>query len=108
MGDRANIHCKGEDGDVWFYTHWRGLDGTKAAVAAALGKARDRWTDTPYLNRVIFQELLAGDTGTTGFGISASKGDDNNPDVIVDYKKQEVRIEKKVWSFTEFFMQKPH
>ena len=94
MGDRANIVITGcfNDGEVFLYTHWRGSE-YEETLRAALAK-RWRWTDPSYLARIIFAEMTKGsEGGETGFGISASMGDNSYPLLVVDCEKQEVRWE---------------
>ena len=70
MGDRGNIVVDG----VWLYTHWGGYD-LKRILKDALIKGKDRWTDTPYLTRIIFCEMIKEDVnGMTGYGISNEMG----------------------------------
>lgn len=95
MGDRGNIAIitnpklpltKG--GAVWLYTHWSGV-AIPEIVQRALAKGKDRWTDPPYLARIIFDVLTEGDDGTTGFGIDTSPGDNEHDYIVVDpFNKQ--------------------
>jgi hypothetical protein len=92
MGDRGNVRLIGRDGEVWFYTHWRGTE-IPEALKDALKRGRDRWDDEPYLNRIIFDSLTAGGKNeTTGFGISAGIGDNQHgrPIAVVDHVKARV------------------
>ena len=72
MGDRGNIFiADGEEHGVYLYAHWHGsvLPGI---LRNALRRGRDRWSDTQYLARIIFCEMIRDDVdGTTGFGITA-------------------------------------
>lgn len=93
MGDRNNVHVvephSGGPG-VYLYTHWEGsmLPGT---VARALDRGRDRWTDTAYLTRIIFCEMVKGsEEGTTGYGISTTIQDQDGGNQI-----QEVNVEEQ-------------
>lgn len=93
MGDRANIvivdyetNLSGENA-VFLYTHWTGSE-LPEALKAGLEKGRDRWTDAQYLARVLFQQMLGSDTGTTGYGITATLGDNSYPLLIVDVPRQ--------------------
>lgn len=91
MGDRGNIVVRqGKDStdDIWFYTHWSGNE-IGNTVKSALAR-KDRWYDSSYLARIIFQELIGNDTGTTGFGISTSLGDNERDILVVDIPKQQV------------------
>ena len=90
MGDRANIILKQEEGDkIYLYTHWGGYK-IKQVVADALDRGRDRWSDEPYLNRIIFSELVKEDIeGLSGYGLSTSidDGEDNCVEVDIANKK---------------------
>jgi hypothetical protein len=90
MGERGNICVKQAQGQVWFYTHWRGHE-IKTVVQNAL-KKKERWDDGEYLARIIFDELRGDDSGTTGFGISTCMGDNSYPIVLVDCVKKAVFI----------------
>ena len=91
MGDRANIQIReSEGGKIYFYTHWSGTE-LPNILAKALDRGRDRWGDEQYLSRVIFSEMIKNDIlETTGFGISTYRGDDNHPDLIVDYSTNKI------------------
>jgi len=93
MGDRANIVVKQDDGTrIYLYTHWRGYE-LPGILQAALERGSDRWDDLQYLSRIIFQQMMGGDTGTTGFGISAAPGDNEHPYLVVDCDAQTVTVE---------------
>lgn len=103
MGDRANVAVHVKHGSkinepgacVVFYTHWRGSE-TPSAVAGALrackgdGRDQNRWRDAPYLARVVFDWILNGDGGTSGFGIDTDMGDNEHPLLVVDPAEQKV------------------
>lgn len=98
MGDRANIVVidEREDADltgkreaVFLYTHWTGSD-LGEILAAGLVKGRSRWDDSPYLARILFQEMIEGDTGTTGYGISTTLTDNEYDLYVVDVARQVV------------------
>lgn len=97
MGDRGNIVVLDEFGPgdvryVYLYTHWRGSE-IRELLQEALAK-RWRWDDGPYLTRIIFDTLKAGDEGSkeTGYGISAGPGDNSHPILVVDPRRQHVLI----------------
>jgi hypothetical protein len=69
MGDRATICVKGNGSEVYLYTHWGGYR-IKEIVANALSK-RERWSDTTYLTRIIFDSMTELEGGTEGYGISS-------------------------------------
>lgn len=82
MGDRVNVFVK--DADVFLYGHWSGYE-MAAVVRDALKRGADRWTDSYYLARIIFCEMVKGDEmGLTGFGISHRIGDNGRPVIVVD------------------------
>ncbi len=106
MGDRRNIVVHDEKGanPIFFYSHY---DGNKLAEVLydALERGQDRWSDAPYLNRIIFSQMIkdAGDN-LTGFGISASLTDSNyTHELEVFHKEQKVSVgEGNEFSFNEF------
>jgi len=54
MGDRANVYIR-EDNDhgVYLYTHWGGYE-LPEVVRRALARGESRWSDAPYLARIVF------------------------------------------------------
>ena len=114
MGDRANciVHQNSFDEDtrpVWLYTHYCGHE-LLTMVQKAIQR-KQRWNDSAYLTRIIFDTMSAGQQGEeTGFGISTSQCDNQHDYIIVDPGKQEVRILssadcleiKQKWSFEDF------
>ena len=101
MGDRANCCVKQDEGQIWLYTHWGG-ETLVEDVQRGLEKGKGRWDDESYLTRIIFNEIQGDDRGTTGFGISLYMLDNEHHVVHVDIPKQEVRIDKRSWTFAEF------
>lgn len=92
MGDRANIYVKDGDVGVWLYTHWAGYK-QPAVLRQALRDGRDRWDDTFYLGRIIFDRMIGKEQGTlTGYGISARIGDNEYPILIVDPDAKTVQL----------------
>lgn len=72
MGDRANIEILEGDESVYLYTHWHGSEMPEM-LRRALNRGEERWSDPPYLARIVFCEMVSGfETELTGFGISAS------------------------------------
>lgn len=95
MGDRANVVLhEAADKRVFLYTHWGGSH-LPETVRVALAR-RQRWDDPSYLGRIVFSEMI-GDEETlkmeTGFGISATVGDNSYPYLVIDAEKQEIRFE---------------
>lgn len=105
MGDRANIRFiydfpKGElvegmkrsdlpddpeqRADIFFYTHWAGSE-LPDTLAGALDRGRGRWDDEAYLARIIFSQMVDGDTlSDTGYGIAPYQPDNEHPILVVD------------------------
>lgn len=127
MGDRANVFVidnyasiSEEYSGTYLYTHWTGYK-LPDTLANSLGRTQ-RWNDGPYLTRIIFCDMIAGDENSmTGYGISASLGDNSYPILVVDPSKQLVRMVREgyersrsgpegllgSWSFTEFASLRP-
>lgn len=97
MGDRANVKVmdsKFSEPPVYLYTHWGGTE-LPELVHAALSR-KERWEDGPYLARIIFSAMIAGDMkGTTGFGIWCSPMD-TGPIVVLDSETQTIGLEGTV------------
>ena len=89
MGERGNIAING----VYLYTHWKG-HRLKSILKSALMRGKSRWDDPPYLARIIFCEMMDGDNGLTGYGISTEIEDNNHNAFEVDTDKQAVREHK--------------
>jgi hypothetical protein len=102
VGDRGNIVITDSNWNptIYFYTHWSGSD-LPAIVKEALVKGRERWDDTPYLNRVLFQHLLNGDKSLAGFGIDTQMGD-GGTEVYINHDLQQVRYEDTDLGFAEY------
>lgn len=102
MGDRGNIIVSAKyDGTLHFYTHWDGYR-LPQIVAAGLDRGRNRWGDVPYLNRILFCEMIKDDIdGETGYGISVTYGD-GGTDLNVDHDAKTVTYQDETLSFAEF------
>lgn len=102
MGDRGNVVVKDGDEQVVFYTHW-GATELPETLRMVLNR-KQRWTDAPYLARMIFCGMVGEDwDNETGFGISHSLGDGTDRVITVDVNQQTVKINKKSSiSFNEF------
>jgi hypothetical protein len=77
MATRSEVlfYEEGYDEPIVFYQHWDGYE-LPHIVADALMFAEEhgRTTDTPYLGRIIFSEMLRHSSDeTTGYGISFSR-----------------------------------
>lgn len=85
MGDRSNIVVKDSDGSrIWLYGHWMGADSIR--VVAEVLELRTRWSDAPYLTRLLFSHMTAGEPpfAETGFGISTRMCDNEYPVIVLD------------------------
>lgn len=95
MGDRANIVIiEGEAPPLFLYTHCSGWElGETLATALDSPAGRGRWSDSAYLTRIIFCQLVKGhETGETGFGIATSPPDNSYAYLVVDVTGQKVRM----------------
>jgi len=109
MGARINFVFKDREDKpaVVLYSHW-GQDEWQRDLAMALDHARPRWSDEPYVTRMIISYLIQDSIlESTGFGIyaindvSADLGDQT---VIVDII-QEVVIDGNVKADWDLFVQ---
>lgn len=93
MGDRGNIVVQ-DQGRVYLYTHWRGSE-IGSLVKKAL-RRKQRWDDSSYLTRIIFDTMTDGHQGgETGFGISSHIVDNEHPVLVVDVPTQTVWFEEE-------------
>lgn len=92
MGDRANVHIRPSRPDskgIYLYTHWGGYDlPNRVANALDSPAGRNRWDDTAYLTRIIFDNMTGGEVGETGFGISDDICDNEHPIINIDGENQ--------------------
>jgi hypothetical protein len=100
MGDRGNVVVLQHESAgnvsalVYLYSHWGGHD-LPEALQSALKRGRERWTDEPYLTRIIFCEMVDGhEKDTAGFGITTYLTDNEHPLLVVDVKKETVSAAK--------------
>src|SRR5580693_6264801 len=111
MGDRANVAVVQDSGHalVYLYSHWGG-DGLPKDVQKALAK-RWRWTDGPYLTRIIFDVMTEDCHGEeTSFGISTSRCDNEHSIIVVNPVRQIVGFAREdaepdcyvQWSFEQY------
>lgn len=103
MGDRANIHTFSKDSQtgIYFYSHWGGNE--LPVVLQNSLKKKWRWDDEPYLNRIIFCEMVKDELlEETGYGIGTYIRDNEHDIIEVDVTNQKVKIGKKLWSFQEY------
>src|SRR5277367_2869417 len=93
MGDRGNIAIKQHDSTVkeesaflYLYSHWAGRS-LPHKLQKALIRGKDRWSDEPYLSRIIFCEMIGSGNELqelTGFGITTYITDNEHPLLVVD------------------------
>jgi hypothetical protein len=119
MGDRGNIVLKSKgQPNIFLYTHWSGSE-LPTVVQNALKRGKGRIGDDPYLNRIIFIELVKDDIlSETGFGLSTEVCDNEHYLVVVDHAAKRVYFanEKtpgeplagtKGWTFEAYINAKP-
>lgn len=86
MGDRAQVVITDNDeleGAVWLYSHWGGTNLPRVVQSAL--KRQERWNDSEYLARIVFQEMIGDDKSATGYGIGTSEhGDGEHPVLILN------------------------
>lgn len=117
MGDRRNIVVEFDSNvSVALYSHWTGEE-LDQVLANALDRARERWSDAPYLTRVIFSDMVKDALGsTTGYGIEPfATGTidytESEPhyDLVVSIANKtvtgDIHGEGKVRSFVEFIQE---
>lgn len=109
MGDRGTIVI--DDTGVVLYTHWS-AHALPKTLARALGREA-RWNDPSYLTRIIFDEMVGGDTSTTGYGIGDTVPGDAWRAIHVDCSEQTIEFAEDIgfradehggetYSFAEF------
>lgn len=106
MGARAQVVIREHESvGVALYTHW-GSRSLPQDVARALDRGRGRWSDTGYLTRIIFSELIKFDVmGETGFGIEPGNqihSDLDYPPIDVDTTRKVVTHNGLTVTFEEF------
>ena len=91
MGDRGNIKITDGQSTVFLYTHWKGSalpNIVKRTMASQ--RARNRWGNGSYLARILFDDLLDGDRGESGAGISSVIGDGDDQVLHINVDRQYV------------------
>jgi len=90
MGERSYIVVKDSDSKVYLYAHWMTKGECYDLLKKSLERGKNRWTDGPYLTRVIFCDMIRDDIdGLSGFGISSTR-DDGVVCYTVDVDEQKV------------------
>jgi hypothetical protein len=97
MGNRAQVHVYGYEGDVdvYLYTHW-GAQELPMVVRNALKRVDSphRFKDGSYIARIIFSEMIKDDIeGSTGFGIDNVQHGDVWRVITVDTDRGVVEFE---------------
>lgn len=95
MGDRANIRLiqPNNTGSIYIYSHWSGYE-MPTILKDALGKARGRWGDNQYFNRILIDQITKdGRDEETGWGIGLSIGDNSYNILAVDERKKQVSVQ---------------
>lgn len=99
MGDRANIIV---DKEICLYAHWAGAD-LAVVLQDALRRGKNRWSDSSYLTRIIFSEMIKDDVlEETGYGISTTIPDNEYPLIWVNTDNKTVRIGLMEYTFDEY------
>lgn len=75
---------------VYLYTHWGGRS-LPETVRKALARG-ERWGDTEYLARLVFQQMVGDDDSATGYGIGSQQHGDVSRVVKIDTSEQEVTL----------------
>lgn len=90
MGERSYILIKDFQSRVYLYAHWMTKEECYDLLRKSLARSESRWTDGPYLARVIFSDMIRADIdGLTSFGISSVR-DDGNVHYTVSVDDQKV------------------
>lgn len=101
MGDRANFGFRQSTGNtIVLYGHWAGHKMLEN-LAAAVEKARPRWSDEGYATRIAISRLIADDwTSETGWGIYANVIMDNEHKIpVIDWRNNTFSLhEEAPWS----------
>ena len=109
MGCRGTIEIwehgaapKDEESPVVLYTHWGAKDMLMNLKTVL--KRKKRWSDAPYLSRMIFCKMVEGDErGETGYGIMTRNIGDAEEEIVVDCDRQEIIIKKQIGNKTYTF-----
>lgn len=112
MGDRADIELRFPAGppdveaddaaSIHIYTHWGGYRAP-LTLRDGLIRGRPRWSDAPYLARIIFGEFVKDDVlGELGYGLSPRFTDTEYAPLICDLGAQTVTVGQRAYSFREY------
>lgn len=90
MSNRGQIVI--EDVGVHLYTH-RDAHKLEESAASALKRGQDRWEQPDYMARIVLDDLKNSDTGTTGYGLSATNYPNTYRTLRLNFHNQRVRLE---------------
>ena len=99
MGARSNIVVKQHDGSsVWLYGHWMGEDSIN--VVAEVLSQRERWSDAPYLARMLFSKMTENEPkdNSIGYGISTYMCDNEYPIIVINPNTNSAWLEDYDWN----------
>lgn len=95
------IKIEMDEGNVYLYSHYKGLD-LPGILQCSLSR-KCRWNDESYLARIIFSEMIKYDINAeSGYGISSWEPECDFPIIIVNCKTQSVVICENSWGFDEY------
>lgn len=97
MGDRSNIVVQEANGSrIFLYGHWMGEDAIN--VAHDVLSRKQRWNDSPYLTRMLFEQMISGAYDKeTGYGISTTMCDNEYPIIVLEPSTQTAWLEEYIW-----------
>lgn len=103
MGDRAQVKFMADGEEVWFYTHWKGSELEKT-VKSAMKRGEDRLSDSSYLARIIFSEMIKDSVmDTIGYGIDFEQHGDVDRVITVNCDRNTVTdFSGNQFSFSEY------
>lgn len=111
MGDRGLVEVQSDTGSVFLYTHWGGSNLAQDVAEAIHSDAgRNRWKDSAYLARIIFDQIEGEDSDSeTGFGISSFKIWPDHWTIVVSvregkiwYEDDDGKVVSDFFSFEDF------
>jgi hypothetical protein len=89
MGERTEIYLKNDN--IYLYSHWDNRLILGGILKNALIRGKKRWSDRPYLNRIIFSEMIKDEIlEETGYGLSNTPAGDGEVCFEVDVENNTV------------------